>query len=579
MTEITEVPLDWFAMGMGFIGGLALFLYGMELMIQGLIAYSGERMRQFLQTLTHNRISGALTGAGVTAVIQSSSATTVIVVGFISAGMLSLAQGISIIMGANLGTTMTAQIVAFKITNYALLMLAIGFLWQFMAHTNKQRSMGKLILGLGLLFFGMSVMSDAMSPLRDYAPFLELMSQMQNPFFGILVGLIFTALVQSSSATIGVIIVLASNGFLTLPAGIALALGADIGTCVTALLAAIGKTRDAIRAAVGHVLFNILGVVIWLPFLPFLADAAIWMSAGDAQLAGTAVLGSSELAANTPREIANANSLFKLTALLMFLPLLGLFVWAVYRIVPITMDEKQENRHQPRYLDDIQLLTPSLALQAVEKEVARLGNSTYTYYRRVMDAVLKQDAKELNKLERESHHLLQLHTAILLYLGQLKNQPLDDQQNRLLLKFVSQLDQFESMVDVLNNELLQSGHQMLDHDIIPSAAMIALIEGLNAEVSPTITNGFKACTEQDVDAIQLVMVAKKNIDRYINDALEHQVNLLNATPERLRVLRIEMQLMDSLKRLYTLSKRAVKIEERYLASQEILASASTTNLS
>lgn len=576
MTPETVHSMDWLTIAMSFIGGLALFLYGMELMIQGLMNYSGARMRQFLQLLSHNRISGAMTGAGVTAVIQSSSATTVMVVGFISAGMLSLAQGISIIMGANLGTTITAQMVAFKITNYALLLLAVGFLVQFMANSSRHKSLGKLVLGLGMLFFGMSIMSDATMPLRDYPPFLDLMREMQNPLMGILAGLLFTALVQSSSATIGVIIVLAGNGFLTLPAGIALALGADIGTCITALLAAIGKTRDAIRAALGHVLFNVLGVLIWLPFLPFLADAAIWMSVGDAQTL-SANLGSQQLAGDTPREIANANTLFKFSALLLFLPLLGVFVWAVYRLVPISDDEKHDARHQPRYLDEVQLEIPALALQAVEKELTRLGNLTHNYYRHVVEAVLKREAKELAKLEGESHHLLQLHTAILLYLGKLKNYPLDDEQNRLLLKFVSQLDQFESMVEVLNHELLQTGHQMLDLNIVPSKTMIQLIEGLSAEVAPTLNASFKACSEQNIDAIQTVIVAKKGIDRYIHDALEHQANLLDATPERIQVLRIETQLMDSMKRIYTLSKRAVRIEQRYLASKEILESAVSVN--
>lgn len=560
--------IDWFTMGMGFVGGLALFLYGMELLIQGLMSYSGERMRQFLQLLGTNRFSGALTGAGVTAVIQSSSATTVMVVGFISAGMLSLTQGLSIIMGANLGTTITAQIVAFKITNYALLLLAIGFGLQFIAHSNKQKALGKLILGLGLLFFGMSVMSDATYPLRDYPPFLDFMRDMQNPLLGILVGILFTALVQSSSATIGVIIVLAGNGFLTLPAGIALALGADIGTCITALLAAIGKTRDAIRAAVGHMLFNVLGVLIWLPFLPFLADTATWLSMVEISTATTDLT----LANDTPREIANANTLFKLSALLLFLPLLGFFVWTVYRLVPITENEKHDARHQPRYLDDIQLATPSLALQAVEKEVTRLGNTTHTYYRRVIEAVLKRDVKDLSKLEGESHHLLQLHTSILIYLGKLKNAPLDDEQNRILLKNISQLDQFESMLEVLSHEVIQVGHQLFDLNIVPSSTMIQLIEGLSHEIAPTISQSFKACTEHDLEAIETVITAKKTIDRYIHDTLEHQAKLLDATPERIQILRLETQLMDSLKRIYTLSKRAVKIEQRYLANKELLQS-------
>jgi len=205
--------LDWTTMIMTLLGGLALFLFGLDLLIKGLLTVAGEQMKNLLSTLTVNRVSGALSGALVTAVIQSSSVTTVLVVGFVSAGLVTVTQAASVIMGANLGTTITAQIVAFKITKLALLMIAVGFTMQFFAKRSKVRHIGELILGLGLIFFGMNLMSEGMAPLKSYEPFLNLMLHMQNPFYGILVGLIFTALVQSSSATIGIVIVMAGNGF------------------------------------------------------------------------------------------------------------------------------------------------------------------------------------------------------------------------------------------------------------------------------------------------------------------------------------------------------------------------------
>jgi phosphate:Na+ symporter len=189
----------------------------------------------------------ATTGALVTAVIHSSSVTTVLVVGFVSAGLMSMTQSIGIIMGANIGTTVTAHIVAFKVTEYALLLIAVGFALLFFGKTEKARLHGNLLMGLGLIFFGMGIMSEGMAPLRSYQPFIDLMVAMENPLPGILVAAIFTALVQSSSATTGIVIVMATQGFITLPAGIAMALGANIGTCVTALLAAIGKSTEAVR--------------------------------------------------------------------------------------------------------------------------------------------------------------------------------------------------------------------------------------------------------------------------------------------------------------------------------------------
>ncbi len=299
--------LDWFNMMMWLAGGLALFLFGMEQLIKGLLVIAGNQMKNILARLTTNRVMGAVTGAGVTAVIQSSSVTTVLTVGFVSAGLMTVTQAAGVIMGANLGTTVTAQIVAFKVTNYALLAVSFGFILQFISQKHRTIAIGQLIMGLGLLFFGMNIMSEGMAPLRDYPPFLELMMEMQNPFLGILVAFIFTALVQSSSATISIIIVMASNGFLTLPAGIALLMGANLGTTVTALLSTIGKSREALRTALIHTLFSVLGILIWLPFIPFLADMATFISANEVIQNG---LDRDVLAAQTPREIANANTIF-----------------------------------------------------------------------------------------------------------------------------------------------------------------------------------------------------------------------------------------------------------------------------
>lgn len=236
--------ISWFFLGVGLFGGLSLFLYGMEKMSDALKNVAGEKMKDILAMLSSNRIMGLITGAIVTAIIQSSSVTTVMLVGFVTAGLMSLSQTIGIIMGANIGTTITAQIIAFKVTKFALLLVAIGFGMLFISKKEKTQQYGYMIMGLGMIFFGMSVMSDAMKPLRSYQPFLDMMTQMSNPILGILVAAAFTALIQSSSATTGVILVLAMQGLITLKAGIALSFGANIGTCVTALLASIGKPRE-----------------------------------------------------------------------------------------------------------------------------------------------------------------------------------------------------------------------------------------------------------------------------------------------------------------------------------------------
>ena len=287
-----EPGMDWWTMGMTLLGGLALFLFGMEQMAGSLKAVAGDSMKRVLAALTKSRLMGLITGAFVTAIIQSSSVTTVMLVGFVTANLMSLSQAIGIILGADIGTTITAQIVAFKVTKYALVLIAVGFFLIFTGKKERTKQYGQLIMGLGLIFFGMGMMSEAMAPLRTYTPFIELMQNVSNPLIGILVATLFTGLIQSSSATMGVIIALALQGLVSLEAGIALALGANIGTCVTAGLAAIGKPREAIRVAVAHVAFKIVGVLLIVWFIPPFAELVRYIS----PVAGPEVTGLDKLA-------------------------------------------------------------------------------------------------------------------------------------------------------------------------------------------------------------------------------------------------------------------------------------------
>ena len=263
--------IDTLLQAIELFGGLAIFLLGLDHLTESLKLVAGTKLKGILGVLTKNRVVGMLTGAGLTAIVQSSSVTTVLVVGFISSGLMTLGQSIGVILGANIGTTITAQIVAFKVTKYALALVAVGFGYMFFGKQEKARTRGSLVMGLGLVFFGMSVMSSAMEPLRGYQPFIDAMAQMDNVLIAVLAAAAFTALVQSSSATTGVVIVLASSGLISPTAGIALVLGANIGTSVTAFLAAIGKPRAAQRAAMAHALFNTVGVLVWLPFVGWLS--------------------------------------------------------------------------------------------------------------------------------------------------------------------------------------------------------------------------------------------------------------------------------------------------------------------
>ncbi len=291
--------IDWFQLGMGLFGGLALFLAGLDMLSDGLKKAAGETLKTLLSRLTTNRFMGTITGAFVTGVLNSSSVTTVLVVSFITAGTMTLSQSVGVIMGANIGSTVTAQLLAFNLSAYALLPVAIGFFMTFTGKQEKIKYYGMMLMGIALVFFGMGIMSDAMVPLRSYEPFIEFLKTMESPLIGLLAGALFTGLVQSSAATVGIAIAMASEGLLSLPAGIALALGANIGTCVTVMLAALGKPVEAVRAAIVHIMFNVLGALLWIMFIPQLAEIAVMLSPGAASTASAAEL--------LPRQIANAN--------------------------------------------------------------------------------------------------------------------------------------------------------------------------------------------------------------------------------------------------------------------------------
>ncbi|WP_299983222.1 Na/Pi cotransporter family protein [Desulfobacula sp.] len=349
---------SWTDIFIGLAGGLAFFLYGMEKMSNGMKTTAGNKMRSILASLTRNRFIALIVGAFVTTVIQSSSATTVMLVSFVQAGLLNLTQSMGVILGADIGTTITAQMVAFKLTDYALLMVAIGFLIKMLGKTEKIKAVGDIILGFGILFFGMKLMSDVMKPLRTYPAFIDLMKNLETPLMGILVGAAFTAIVQSSSATTGVLIVLAQQGLITLEGGIPVIFGANIGTCVTAALAGIGASREAKRVAIAHIMFKLAGVILFIFWIPQFAD--LIRALADKFNSGTA------------RQLANAHTLFNVSLGLFFLPFITLFSKIIYFIYPKKAKPKSQEL-ATWYIEEAMLETPSLAIDLARAEIARIA--------------------------------------------------------------------------------------------------------------------------------------------------------------------------------------------------------------
>ena len=538
---------------MQLFGGLALFLYGMEQMTAAMKAVAGAGMKRLLARLTTNRFKAAFAGAFVTAVIQSSSVTSVLVVGFISAGLLSLQQSIGVIMGANIGTTVTAQIIAFKITQYSLILVTVGFALLFLTKKEKVRQYGLAILGLGLLFFGMELMSEATQPLRTYGPFISLMGHMDNPLYGILVSAAFTGLVQSSSATTGVIIVLASQGFVTLEAGIALAFGANIGTCFTAMLAAIGKTREAVRAAAVHILFNIAGVLIWIAFIDQLAIIVRWISPSAAGLEGTA-----RLAADTPRQIANAHTVFNITNTLLFI----WFTVPLARLIARLLPEKKEDdkqRVQPRYLDEVLYQTPVLALDRVRMELRRLGERTYRMVYDALPVMLQGSEEDLLALAERDDEVDTLHKATIDYLGELLKRNLSDEQSALLSKYMAAANNIESIGDLVEINIVEDGLERLKKrvEISPSTRMV--LEKLHEKVCWSVQMALQSLDASDKEMAGIVIKAKKDVSRLADEAEHHiRYRLTAELDDRTTLFRLESEIIEYLKRVYYFARRIAK---------------------
>jgi len=430
--------IDYVLLLAGLLGGLAIFLLGMDRMTESLRVVAGDRLRGALLRLTANRFVGMLTGAGITAVIQSSSVTTVLVVGFISSGLMTFQQSLGIILGANIGTTVTAQIIAFKVTTYALFAVAGGFAVTFLSKRGDRQAQGAVVLGLGLVFFGMSLMGDAMSPLRSSDTFIDLMARLENPFLGIAVGAGFTALVQSSSATTGIVIVLAQQGLISLETGIALVLGANVGTSVTALIASIGKPREALRAGVAHALFNVGGAAVWLPFIGVLGSLV-----GD-------------IGGGTARELANAHTVFNLVNALLIIGFIPVFARFVVRLVP-DRPEEESRTVRARYLDRTLLRTPSLALDRARLELLRMADRVRSMLADILPALLHGTRWTLLEIEERDDEVDSLHRQIITYLGEISQTRLSESETGELIGLMEATNNLEAIGDIIETNLVALG--------------------------------------------------------------------------------------------------------------------------
>lgn len=564
----SQKSLDFFAMGMGLLGGLALFLFGMGQMAGALKALAGERLKVILAKLTTNRVTGVFTGALVTSIIQSSSVTTVLTVGFISAGVLSLSQSVGIIFGSNIGTTMTAQIIAFKVTHYALLMVAVGFGMLFIGKADKIKQYGTMFMGLGLVFFGMGLMSSAMKPLRTYQPFLDLMTQMESPFLGILVAALFTALVQSSSATTGIVIVMASQGLISLSAGIALILGSNIGTCVTAMLASLGKPREAVRASMVHVLFNICGVLIWIAFIDYLAGWVTRLSPVAAGLSGT-----DKLAAEMPRQIANAHTIFNVANTLIFLPLAGQFARLAEYLVPdkTELEEKGEGvvemETTMQNLDPSLLMMPSMALEQTRGAIVHMSSVVRSMIADIVPAIIEDDEGSVEQVHRRDEQVDALDEEITSYMIRLTRRYLTRDQSEEDARLLNITDELEHIGDVIESNMVALLHKKIEGNIVFSDEGREEILEYHRRVLESFDLAMEAFERSDIEKAQKVVTTKEElIELEQAYRMSHYRRMSREEREGEGSSQIHLDLIDYLRRIDSYSE---SIARTVLENQEL----------
>jgi len=417
-------------------GGLGLFLFGMHTMSEGMQQSAGARLRSILANVTRNRIVGTGIGTIVTTIIQSSSATSVMLVSFVNAGLLQFRQTIPVLLGAAIGTTITAQIIAFKITEYSLLLVAVGFFLQTFSKKERFKSLGYALFGFGILFFGLEIMSDAMAPLRNYAPFIDLLLHLESPLVGILVGAVFTALIQSSSAFIGIMIVLASQGLISLDACIPLLLGSNLGTPVTALLASLKSGAEAKKVALAFLIIKLISVFIFAGWTTQLGNILKELTP-DATL---------------PRHIANAHTLINGVLMLVVLPVSP----QVARLVDWIAGkpkEKEKKAFRTLYLDHGMTSTPSLALNLAKQEIIRTGMIVRDMFSKIQLPFLEKTSSELGEIYRNEQEVDFLRDSIKSYLFKINRESMSSRQRDESFQLLYSLNEFEKIADIISGEL------------------------------------------------------------------------------------------------------------------------------
>ena len=493
----------------GIFGGLGLFLYGMNLMSDGLENIAGEKLKSILEKITSNRVMGVFVGTIVTAIIQSSSATTVMVVSFVNAGLMSLSQATGVILGSNIGTTITAQMVSFKLEVVAPIFIGAGVILSMLAKKKKIKDIAYICVGFGILFLGMGMMSSSMKPVADLPIFKDfIISVGNNPLLGVVVGIIMTAILQSSSATTGILVALASVGTISMKVAFPMVLGCNIGTCVTAILASLTANRTAKKAALLHLLFKISGTILFLPFASQVVKIVEVITPD-----------------HVGRQVANAHTIFNIVITIVMLPVASYFVKLVNRILPDK--EEDDNEEGAIYLDRKLLETPSVASGQVIKETIRMANKAKENLELSMNAFIDGNEEYIEKVYKNENIINTLEKEITEYLVELSQHNIPKEDAKLVSEAYHAVNDLERIGDHSKNIVELASLKLQNNIEVSGDALVEVKEIFNLAIE-AVGLAIKSYESQEDIHDPLVDEIEEKIDTLEKKFRENNISRLNA---------------------------------------------------
>lgn len=529
----------------GIMGGLGLFLYGMNLMGEALEKAAGSKLKKIIELLTSNIFMGVIVGTIVTAIIQSSSATTVMVVGFVNAGIMTLPQAVGVIMGANIGTTVTAQLVSIDINGLAPIALGIGIVLYLFTNKPKTKHLAEVLIGFGILFTGMDFMKEAVQPLSEYEGFTNaLLTFGKYPILGLLLGFGITAIIQSSSASMGMLVVLASQGLIPLNSALPILYGQNIGTCVTSLLSSIGASISARRAALIHLMFNVLGTIIFLIFLNGIVVKAVVYMDPD----------------NVARQIANVHTIFNITSTLMLLPFNKIIIKLATKLAPDNNTEDDDTK-VVKFIDDRMIETPSIALVNVEKETLRMGEKSRESLDSAMTGIFEKSETDLSNTLNKEKVINELQKTILNYLLKLSKAPLNEESREVIDSLFNTVNDIERIGDHAEN-LAELGKSSIVNDVVFSDNARSELSDMYNKVLSTYTYSLESMRTSDVDLACKVIKMEEQVDIMEKTCRLNHMRRLNNNMCSIDNGIIYLEILTNLERV---SDHAVNIAQQVIA--------------